>query len=58
MQNNTIYPSKFEEAKMNVPEAPNVVFSCIVKAPKEYVMDAWHLLKSEGGSIEPITSGN
>jgi hypothetical protein len=43
---------------MNLPEAPNVEFSFVVKAPKEYVMDAWHLLKSEGGAIEPITSGN
>ena len=43
---------------MDVPEAPNVEFSFVVKAPKAYVMDAWHLLKSEGGAIEPITSGN
>ena len=52
------YPSKFEDAKMDVPEAPNVEFSFVVKTPKAYVMDAWHLLKSEGGAIEPITSGN
>ena len=58
MQNKTIYPSKFEDAKMNVPEEPNVEFSFVVKAPKEYVMDAWHLPKSEGGAIETITPGN
>lgn len=54
----TTYPSTFEEASMNVPEAPNVEFTFVVKAPKEYVMEAWNLLKSEGGSITPITAGN
>jgi hypothetical protein len=34
MSKKTIYPSKFEDAKMNVPEAPNVEFSFVVKAPK------------------------
>ena len=58
MSNKTIYPSKFKDAKMNVPATPNVEFSFVVKAPKEYVMDAWHLPKSEGGAILPITQGN
>lgn len=58
MSKKTIYPSKFEDAKMNVPLAPNVEFSFVVKAPKEYVMDAWHLPKSEGGAIDTITTGN
>ena len=31
-----MYPSKFEDAKMNVPATPNVAFSFVVKAPKEY----------------------
>jgi hypothetical protein len=58
MSKKTVYPSKFEDAKMNVPAAPNVEFSFVVKAPKEYVMDAWHLPKSEGGAIDTITTGN
>jgi hypothetical protein len=34
MSKKLIYPSKFEDAKMNLPEAPNVEFSFVVKAPK------------------------
>lgn len=53
----SLYPTKFEETKMDVPENPNVEFSFVVKAPKEYVMDAWHLPKDNGGAIVPKTSG-
>ncbi|MEL7121997.1 MAG: hypothetical protein AAFO07_21295 [Bacteroidota bacterium] len=52
-----LYPIKFEETKMTVPEEPNVEFSFVVKAPKAYVMDAWNLTKEKGGSIVPCTTG-
>lgn len=58
MAEKTIYPSNFEETKMDVPATPNVEFSFVVKAPKEYVMDAWHLPKSDGGAISVITKGD
>lgn len=54
----TMYPDTFDAAQMDVPETPNVTFSFVVKAPKAYVMDAWHLPKEHGGSIEPLTEGN
>lgn len=53
-----LYPKQFEETKMNVPEQPNVEFSFVVKAPKEYVMDAWNLTRENGGNIVPCTPGN
>lgn len=52
-----LYPGQFAHAKMNVPDTPNVVFSFVVKAPKAYVMDAWHLLRKDGGTIVPLTPG-
>jgi hypothetical protein len=53
-----IYPLRFDDANMDVPAKPNVTFSFVVKAPKEYVMDAWNLPKSEGGAVTPKTQGN
>lgn len=54
----SIYPTNFNNTKMDVPETPNVEFSFVVKAPKAFVMDAWNLPKSEGGNIEVCTPGN
>lgn len=53
-----LYPARFDETNMDVPESPNVEFSFTVKAPKAYVMDAWNLPKDKGGTIVPQTSGN
>ncbi len=52
-----LYPTTFEDVKMNVPKEVNVEFSFVVKAPKQYVMDAWHLPKDKGGAIVPCTAG-
>ncbi|MEL6270015.1 MAG: hypothetical protein AAFV33_15450 [Chloroflexota bacterium] len=52
-----LYPENFEATNMDVPDAPNVEFSFVVKAPKEYVMDAWNLPRAHGGAIEPRTAG-
>jgi hypothetical protein len=53
-----LYPSTFDATTMDVPAAPNLEFSFIVKAPKAYVMDAWHLPTTHGGAIEVITPGD
>lgn len=53
-----LYPTKFEDARMDVPTEPNVEFTFVVKAPKKYVMDAWNLPKSDGGAITPKTEGS
>lgn len=53
-----LYPDKFENAQMDVPNTPNVEFSFVVKAPKAYVMDAWNLHREHGGNIVPRTAGN
>lgn len=53
-----LYPTRFEDAKMDVPQSPNVEFSFVVKAPKQYVMDAWNLPKEHGGAIVPRTAGD
>lgn len=52
-----LYPPVFDETEMDVPEGANVEFSFVVKAPKAYVMDAWHLPVDHGGPIEPLTAG-
>lgn len=52
-----LYPTKFEDTKMDVPSDPNVEFSFVVKAPKKYVMDAWNLPQEHGGNIEVLTEG-
>lgn len=53
-----LYPTRFDETKMDVPDAPNVEFSFVVKAPKAYVMDAWNLPTADGGDVEVLTPGN
>ena len=53
-----LYPDKFDDAAMDVPDAPNVEFSFVVKAPKAYVMDAWNLPREQGGNIEVCTDGD
>lgn len=53
-----VYHEKFEDAVMDVPDEPNVEFSFVVKAPKEFVMDAWNLPKGKGGSAEGQKEGN
>ena len=53
-----LYPDKFDDAAMDVPDSPNVEFSFVVKAPKAYVMDAWNLTREHGGNIDPRTEGN
>lgn len=52
------YPTTFEHVEMDVPDEPNVEFSFVVRAPKEYVFDTWNLPRSEGGAITPITAGS
>lgn len=54
----SIYPKTFEDTTMDVPQTTNVEFSFVVKAPKEYVMDAWNLPREHGGNIVPLTDGN
>ena len=44
-----VYPTKFVDAEMDVPDEPNVIFQFVVKAPKEYVFDTWHLSYTHGG---------
>lgn len=53
-----LYPNTFDATEMDVPQTTNVEFSFVVKAPKEYVMDAWHLPREHGGNIAPRTQGN
>ena len=53
-----LYPDKFDDAAMDVPDAPNVEFSFVVKAPKAYVMEAWNLPREHGGNIEVRTDGD
>lgn len=52
-----LYPDTFDDAQMDVPDAPNVEFSFVVKAPKAYVMDSWNLPRDQGGAIVPRTTG-
>ena len=55
---NPIYPDRFADAAMDVPDTPNVEFSFVVKAPKAYVMDSWNLPREQGGNIEVLTPGD
>lgn len=54
----TRYPATFTDAHMDVPDEPNVEFSFVVDAPKEYVFDAWNLPREQGGPIVPVTGGD
>ena len=54
-----LFPVKFEDVKLDgLPAEPNLEFSFVVKAPKKYVWDSWHLAKENGGNITLVTTGD
>lgn len=52
------YPELFDDTKLNVPEKPNVTFSFVVKAPKQYVFDVWNLADNDGGINQVLLPGS